>query len=304
LDWDNPEKTFLVESYSSTEAPEFYVLSLEKQKLELVGYDNFEIKDRSFNETQSFSFRARDNSIIHGYLTVPDDKSKGPFPLLVDVHGGPWARDAYSFDRTAQSFSRNGFAYLKVNFRGSTGYGYRHFIEGKKNHGMTALGDIVDGVEAVIREHIADSSKIAIMGASYGGYAALMNVIKRPDLFRCGIDISGPADLTQQIRSYLPAYGTSFNYDFWEEMLGHEDELKLISPIQYCDRIDRPLLIIHGDADPVVSVKQSRDIVDRLKALGKPVEYLELENEGHGGWSRKSEELIHQRILRFLRANL
>jgi dipeptidyl aminopeptidase/acylaminoacyl peptidase len=302
MQWDNSENVFLIRSHSSYNPGEYYVLNLLNQSLDLVGYDYYALKDQTLNPTYAVEFNTRDQFLINGYVTLPDSNFTAPYPLLVDVHGGPSARDKYGYSASAQYYSKAGYAYLRVNFRGSTGMGYRYFSDGRRNYGMIAIADIRDAVNALVRDKIVDADRIGIAGASYGGYATLMSLIKYPELYKCGIATAAPSDLALMQTNHLPYLGKSLAFDFWEEMFGERDKLKVISPITHIEKLyDKPILLIHGDKDQIVEVNQSRRMRSKLEDKNPDFWYIELEMEGHGHWSHKNERLMHQKTLQYLK---
>jgi dipeptidyl aminopeptidase/acylaminoacyl peptidase len=302
MQWDNSENVFLIRSHSSYNPGEYYVLNLLNQSLDLVGYDYYALKDQTLNPTYPVEFNTRDQFLINGYVTLPDSNFTAPYPLLVDVHGGPSARDKYGYSASAQYYSKAGYAYLRVNFRGSTGMGYRYFSDGRRNYGMIAIADIRDAVNALVRDKIVDADRIGIAGASYGGYATLMSLIKYPELYKCGIATAAPSDLALMQTNHLPYLGKSLAFDFWEEMFGERDKLKVISPITHIEKLyDKPILLIHGDKDQIVDVNQSRRMRSKLEDKNPDFWYIELEMEGHGHWSDKNERLMHQKTLQYLK---
>lgn len=230
---------------------------------------------------------ARDGETLVSYLTLPKDVVPKNLPLVLVVHGGPWARDSWGYNPLHQWLANRGYAVLSVNYRASTGFG-KNFIN--KSHGQWSKAmqeDLVDAVQWSIQEGIADDTKIAIMGGSYGGYAALAGLTFTPDLFACAIDIVGPSNLETLILS-IPPYWKPL-YNSMVKKIGGDPAteegrafLKTISPLTYVDRIKKPLLIAQGANDPRVKQSESDQIAQAMDNKNIPVTYTLFSDEGHG----------------------
>lgn len=230
------------------------------------------------------SFAARDGLQLHGYLTLPPGAAPSGLPVVLNVHGGPWARDMWGYDPEAQWLANRGYACLQVNFRGSTGYGKEFVNAGDREWGAKMHDDLVDTVRWAGEEGIADPERVAIFGGSYGGYAALSGAAFTPELFRCAVDIVGPSNLVTLIES-IPPYWETLRSTFTERVGDPEAEpefLRSRSPLFYVDDIGIPILIAQGANDPRVKQQESEQIVAALKEKGLDHEYLLFEDEGHG----------------------
>ena len=243
--------------------------------------------------TTPFVIKARDGLPLVSYLTLPkgiglhtDGKPTNALPLVLMVHGGPWARDSLTYDPYAAWLANRGYAVLKVNFRGSTGFGKAFINFGDREWGGRMHDDLIDAVDWAIREGIAQKERIAIYGASYGGYAALVGLTATPDSFSCGVDIVGPSNLETWL-SNIPAYWQSF-LSTLQRRVGNPKsaaDRKLLaqrSPLFHADSIRRPLLIGQGANDPRVTQKEADQIVSVMKRKGLPVTYVLYSDEGHG----------------------
>jgi len=237
--------------------------------------------------------KTRDGKTLVAYLTLPSGagdrkagKPNAPVPLVLDVHGGPWARDSYGFHPDHQWLANRGYAVLSVNFRGSTGFGKGFINAGDHEWGRKMHDDLLDAVDWAVREKIALPDKVAIYGGSYGGYATLAGLTFTPDKFACGVDIVGPSNLETLLAS-IPPYWKSF-YEDMVRRIGDprtEEGRKLLqqrSPLSYVDRIKKPLLIAQGANDPRVKQAESDQIVAAMKAKNLPVTYVMYPDEGHG----------------------
>jgi dipeptidyl aminopeptidase/acylaminoacyl peptidase len=232
---------------------------------------------------EPFSFQSRDGLTVHGYLTFPAGDRAG-LPTVLNVHGGPWARDTWGFNPEAQWLANRGYLSVQVNFRGSTGYGKDFVNAGDRAWGAEMQNDISDAVAHVISQGWADPARVAIYGGSYGGYAALAGAAFTPDLYRCAVDIVGPSNLITLIESVPP---------YWAPMIAmfHQrvgdpakdaDFLWSRSPLSRAEAIRIPLLIAQGANDPRVKQAESEQIVAALSKAGIEHEYLLFPDEGHG----------------------
>jgi dipeptidyl aminopeptidase/acylaminoacyl peptidase len=229
---------------------------------------------------------ARDGLTLPSYLTRPASAANGPVPMVLLVHGGPWARDGYGYNRAHQWLANRGYAVLSVNFRSSTGFGKAFTNAGNRQWSKTMHDDLLDAVEwAVVNGH-AERDRIAIMGGSYGGYATLVGLAYTPDVFACGVDIVGPSNL-ETLLDTIPPYWAPMVKQFHDRMGDPTTPeglqlLKDCSPIHRADKIARPLLIGQGANDPRVKQSESDQIVAAMQGHGIPVTYVLFPDEGHG----------------------
>jgi dipeptidyl aminopeptidase/acylaminoacyl peptidase len=243
-----------------------------------------ELEDLPLAAMKPITYKARDGLEIHAYMTAPRGVALANLPTVVHPHGGPWARDTWGFDSTAQWLANRGYVVLQPNFRGSSGYGKKFLNAGDREWGGKMQDDLTDGARWLIDRGIADRKRICILGGSYGGYATLMGLAKEPDLFACGVDIVGVANLITWLNT-LPPYWQPFR-NIIERRVGNPERdaefLKGRSPVFLVDRIKAPLLIGQGANDPRVPKAESIQIRDAMKRAGKQVEYVEFPDEGHG----------------------
>jgi len=236
---------------------------------------------------------SRDGLTLPSYLTLPvgsDPKGTGKpakaGPMVLLVHGGPWARDEYGFNSLHQMLANRGYAVLSVNFRGSTGFGKNFLNAGNKQWGLKMHDDLIDATNWAIEEGIADKDEVAIMGGSYGGYATLAGLTFTPETFACGVDIVGPSNLETLLET-IPPYWEPLVKLFHERMGDPNTEdglalLKAASPLYKADQITKPLLIAQGANDPRVKQAESDQIVGAMQEAGIPVTYVLYPDEGHG----------------------
>ncbi len=251
---------------------------------------------------------ARDGLTLPSYLTLPAGSEGTPVPLVLVVHGGPWARDGYGFNRTHQWLANRGYGVLSVNFRGSTGFGKDFINAGNLQWSGTMHDDLIDAVEWAVANGIADRAKIAIMGGSYGGYATLVGLTYTPELFACGVDIVGPSNLETLLET-IPPYWAPMVKQFHDRMGDPTTPeglqlLKDCSPIHRANKIVRPLLIGQGANDPRVKQSESDQIVAAMQGHGIPVTYVLFPDEGHGFHRPENSIAFNAVVEGFLATNL
>lgn len=240
----------------------------------------------ALGEMKPVVIKSRDGLPLNAYLTLPVGLPPKNLPMVLFVHGGPWARDGWGYNSYAQWFANRGYATLQVNFRGSTGYGKKFLNAGNRQWGLKMHDDLIDATDWAIKQGIADPAKVAIMGGSYGGYAALAAVTYTPEKFACSVDIVGPSNLKTLIGS-IPPYWKPIRAMF-DVRMGNVDDpkdadlIKAASPLFKADKIVRPLLIGQGANDPRVNVKESEQIVDAIEKNKGNVTYVLYPDEGHG----------------------
>lgn len=257
-------------------------------------------------------FKARDGLEIPAYLTLPPGvkaADRPRLPLVVWVHGGPWVRGAaWAFQPEVQFLASRGYAVLQPEFRGSTGFGQKLFRAGWKQWGRAMQDDLADAARWAAAQGIADPGRVAIMGASYGGYATLMGLIKDPDLFRCGVSWVGVTDIALQHRLGWENLPREFRQLTMADLVGDPDTDAAawaeVSPLQQAARLKRPLLLAHGGVDRVVRIEHSQRLLRALRAHNQDVEWVEYPLEGHGWWLPQTQIDFWGRVERFLARHL
>ncbi|MEQ5787292.1 S9 family peptidase [Erythrobacter sp. NFXS35] len=274
-----PVTTYIYDREASTLTP-FYVSRPELEGMPLQPMHPVEIA-------------SRDGLTLPSYLTLPpgsdtdgDARPDKPVPMVLLVHGGPWARDGYGFNSAHQLLANRGYGVLSVNFRGSTGFGKDFINAGNKQWGLKMHDDLIDAVNWAVDQGIAQEDKVAIMGGSYGGYATLAGLTFTPETFACGVDIVGPSNL-ETLLSTIPPYWAPLVKTFHERMGNPNTEeglalLRAASPLYKADEIVKPLLIAQGANDPRVKQAESDQIVNAMQSAGIPVTYVLYPDEGHG----------------------
>nr|WP_254915808.1 S9 family peptidase [Shewanella sp. Shew256] len=272
------ERRYIVYSTSSTQPGTYYFGDRDEKALFPIADRYSQLSSEQLADTQYLSYEARDKLKIDAYLTVPKGLEAKQLPTIIFPHGGPISYDSNDFDYWAQFFANRGYAVFRMNFRGSAGYGYEFMKAGLKSWGLEMQNDVEDGTRYLINQGISDPQRICIVGASYGGYAALMGAAMTPDLYRCAVSVAGVTDV-----AYLVKSSRRFtNYEVVKEQIGDDfSALYERSPVSKADKIRIPVLLLHGDKDRVVKVQHSREMFDELKSRKKNVEYIELENGDH-----------------------
>jgi dipeptidyl aminopeptidase/acylaminoacyl peptidase len=250
---------------------------------------------------------SRDGLALHGYLTLPPGVAARALPTVLLVHGGPWGRDVWqSGDPLPEFLANRGYAVLQLNYRGSSGYGRQFQDAAVGEFAARMQDDLLDGLDHLVRQGITDPAKVAIMGASYGGYAALVGMSFTPERFACGISMVGMSDLASLLESAPPTW--EFAMPWWKRFVGDpalpadRATMDRKSPLYRASAVSQPLLILHGANDPRVKLSQSTRMVEALRQAGKPVDFVLFQHAGHGTqrWSdnlryyRKTEDFLAQ----------
>lgn len=238
-----------------------------------------------------FSFRASDGRTIHGYLIRPRNAAgtgpvQGPVPLVVAIHGGPWARDYWepATLNSAQMLANRGYAVLSVNYRGSTGYGREFMFAGAHEYFGRMQKDIAEATQWAIDQGVADPKRMAVFGASFGGFSTMAQLIRKDHDWRCGVNLVGVANWARVIENWPPFWRNRHYFTaFYGDVNKPEEKARMLanSPVSHIDAITAPMLVVHGTNDIRVLLQDSDDIVAGLRARGRQVEYLQFANEGH-----------------------
>jgi dipeptidyl aminopeptidase/acylaminoacyl peptidase len=251
---------------------------------------------------EPFSFTARDGLTIHGYATFPPGAARSGLPMVLDVHGGPQARDVWGFNPEAQWMANRGYLSVQVNYRGSTGYGKSFVSAGDREWGAKMHDDLLDAVQYAVDQGWADPDKVAIYGGSYGGYAALVGAAFTPDVFCCAVDIVGPSNL-QTLLETIPPYWKPAIAQLYRRVGNPETDKEFLwsrSPLSRAHDIRIPLLIAQGANDPRVKQAESEQIVAALKEAGIDYEYMLFPDEGHGFAKPENRQKFYAAAERFL----
>jgi dipeptidyl aminopeptidase/acylaminoacyl peptidase len=305
-DLNKDEDKIMVRTYSDKSRGAYYFYNLiNKEFFKLCDVSPW-LNEEFLADMKPIKFTSRDGLTINGYLTLPLGPEPKNLPAVVTPHGGPWARDSWGFDPETQFLANRGYAVLKINFRGSVGYGRKFWECSFKKWGLEMQDDITDGVNWLIEEGIADKNRIGIYGGSYGGYAVLAGLAFTPDLYKCGVDYVGVSNLFTFMNS-IPPYWKPF-LDMFYEMVGDLEKdkeiLKKSSPVFHVDKIKAPLLIAQGANDPRVAKSESDQMVEALKKRGIDVPYIVKDNEGHGFQNEENRFEFYRKMEEFLGRHL
>ena len=269
-----------------------------------------QLKEADMAQMRPITFTSRDGMTLHGYITLPAVALEGgKVPLIVNPHGGPQGvRDSWGFNPEVQLFASRGYATLQVNFRISGGYGKKFLEAGFKQIGRKVMDDIEDGVQYVIEQGWVDKDKVAIYGASHGGYAVLRGMTKTPELYTCGVDYVGISNINTLFAS-IPEYWKPYldiikevwyNADFPEEQAIIEE----VSPLFHVDKIQKPLMVVQGANDPRVNINESDQIVKALRDKGMDVPYMVKYDEGHGFAKEENRIALYKAMMGFFAKHL
>jgi dipeptidyl aminopeptidase/acylaminoacyl peptidase len=300
------ENTVLYRTFSDRTMGTYYSYDRKADQVEKIADIAPWLDESKLSEMKPVTYQSRDGQTIHGYLTLPQGKDPKNLPVIVNPHGGPWARDSWGFNPEVQFLASRGYAVLQMNFRGSTGYGKEFLYLGNKQWGKTMQNDITDGVEWLIDEGVADPARVAIYGASYGGYATLAGLAFTPELYAAGVDYVGPSSLFTLLDS-LPPYWESERQKMYE-MVGDpvkdKAQLEEISPLYHVDRMKAPLFIAQGANDPRVKQAESDQMVEALRSRGVDAPYMVKANEGHGFYNTENQLDFYRMMEKFLKRHL
>lgn len=296
----------LVVTYSDRALPTYYYYDIKQNKLTKLASMSPWLKEEFMCEMKPIKYTARDGLVIHGYLTLPKGVDAKNLPVVVNPHGGPWARDNWGFNPEVQFLANRGYAVLQMNFRGSVGYGREFWVKSFKQWGQSMQDDITDGVKWLIKEGIADPNRVAIYGASYGGYATLAGITLTPELYACAVDYVGVSNLFTFMNT-IPPYWKPY-LEMMYEMVGDPEKDKEMmhkaSPVFHVDKIKVPLFIAQGANDPRVVKAESDQMVEALKAKGIDVPYMVKDNEGHGFQNEENRMEFYREMEKFFDKHL
>ncbi|HEY8616461.1 S9 family peptidase [Phenylobacterium sp.] len=284
VSWSNDRKVIIVLTDSPTEGPAYALVDLDQKKASFIGPEYVDLTPEHISPVAPLRFKARDGLELAGYLTTPRDVPAKNLPLVVFPHGGPAARDAPGFDWWAQAMASRGYAVLQVNFRGSSGYGWDHLSAGFGQWGRKMQTDLSDGVAHLASQGVIDPRRVCIVGASYGGYAALAGAALEPEAYRCAASVAGLSDLKRFVDWAADQRGVAARR-WWTRFMGAENSrdpvLAAYSPALHADKVKGPILLVHGRDDTVVPLEQSRVMAEALQRAGKPVELIVQPGEDH-----------------------
>lgn len=282
---DNADRNWLLEFNSDDGPLSYYAFDRTSRQATFLFHSRPALARYTLARMEPISYRARDGLTIHGYLTRSPDAAAGPGPMVLHVHGGPWSRNAWGYDPSAQWLANRGYVVLQVNFRGSTGYGKAFLNAGDREWGAKMHDDLLDGVAWAVEQGYTDPTRVGIMGGSYGGYAALVGATFTPEVFACAVDMVGPSSIKTLLETIPPYWHQSIKHMFATRVgdpIADEEFLWSRSPLSKVDQIRIPVLIAQGANDPRVKRSESEQIVAAMEKKGIPHEYVVFDDEGHG----------------------
>jgi dipeptidyl aminopeptidase/acylaminoacyl peptidase len=303
------ENIIILRTYSDKSLGSYYIYNSDDDKMEKIVEVSPWIDENEMSKQLPIDYQSRDGLKINGYLTLPKGynmENAKNLPVVINPHGGPWARDSWGFNPEIQFLANRGYAVLQMNFRGSTGYGRKFFEASFKKWGREMQDDITDGTQWLIDKGIADSTRIAIYGGSYGGYATLMGLVKEPQMYAAGVDYVGVSNMFTFMKTIPPYWEPMLEMMY--EMVGDVEKdsamLREVSPVFHVDKIKAPLFIAQGKNDPRVNVDESDQMVKAMKDKGIKVEYLVKNNEGHGFRNEENKFDFYRAMEKFLNTQL
>lgn len=254
-------------------------------------------------------FKARDGLTIPTLLTLPKNAPKGPYKTILLPHGGPESYDRVRFDYEAQYYASRGYLVIQPQFRGSEGFGNQHLFAGRGEWGRKMQDDLTDAVNHYAKEGLVDKDNVCIIGTSYGGYAALAGAVFTPDLYKCVVSINGVSDVERMMKTERREHGSDhWVVSYWEEVISNgdfdDDHLEQISPVNFAKNVKAPTLLIHGQYDKVVPIKQSEEMFDELEDLDKDVTFVFLEKGNHSLTKAENRMKALKAIDEFLKKHL
>ena len=303
------ENIFIIRTYSDKSLGAYFIYNAKEDNLDKIVEVSPWIDENEMSNQLPISYNSRDGLKINGYLTLPkgyDMENAKDLPVVINPHGGPWARDEWGFNPEIQFLANRGYAVLQMNFRGSVGYGRKFWEASFKKWGREMQDDITDGTQWLIDQGIADKKRIAIYGGSYGGYATLMGLVKEPQLYAAGVDYVGVSNMFTFMKTIPPYWEPML--DMMYEMVGDVEKdsamLREVSPVFHVGKIKAPLFIAQGANDPRVNVDESDQMVKAMKEKGIEVEYLVKDNEGHGFRNEENKFDFYRAMEKFLSIQL
>ena len=301
----------VVFSRADRDPGQYYLYDPKGARLEEMLRPQDWIKPEQMAATQVMRYKARDGLEIPGYLTLPQGRPASKLPLIAWIHGGPWARDHWGYDPDVQFLANRGYAVFQPNYRGSTGFGSKHYASSFKQLGQSMQDDITDGVRYLIAQAIVDKDRVCIGGGSYGGYATMMGLVKEPEMFKCGIDEAGVVDLIwwqelgyTDFNQSNPAEAEAFLKEALGDVTADRAMLEKYSPRLHASEIKAPVLIVHAVRDQRVPIAHAEGMRDALKAAGKTYEWVVYADEAHGFAKMENRIDRYTRIEAFLRKYL
>lgn len=296
------ENLAIITAWSDTQPGIYYLYDLEKKVIKELASSREWIKPEEMAEMKPVKFKARDGLTLNGYLTVPPGSDGKNLPLVINPHGGPWARDSWGFNPETQFLANRGYAVMQVNFRGSTGYGREFLHASYKKWGLSMQDDISDAVQWAVDQGIVDKERVCIYGGSYGGYATMAGLTYTPELYKCGINYVGVTSIPLLFET-MPKTWEAAREQFKIQAGDPEKDRELLedrSPSNHADKIQAPLLMAYGKRDPRVVLKHAKIMAKEMDKHDKPYELIIKKDEGHGFRKFENQVEFYGRMANFL----
>ncbi len=293
----------IIYTTSSTDPGSYYLFKPVAKKLDRIGGINDPIDPAKMASTKYVEYTSRDGLKIKAYLTLPNGSDGKNLPLIILPHGGPYdVRDTWDYNAEVQFLSNRGYAVFRPNFRGSGGYGEDFYTKGEGQIGRAMQDDLDDGMDWLVEQGFADPKRVCLVGASYGGYAAIWGAIRNPERYRCAASFAGVTDWAKQLKYDKKFFRSRYAKEWKETVQGNDGfDLDNVSPVQQIAKLKRPLLLTHGDEDSNVPYSQYKLLVKAAKKAAIPIEIKVYEDEGHGFSDRANEVDWYTRLEAFLR---
>jgi dipeptidyl aminopeptidase/acylaminoacyl peptidase len=262
------DNTVVIQTISGKDPGTYYLLK-NKNKLEKIGEKFPLLKPEHLAKVKYISYKARDGRKIPAYVTIPNGKK--PYPTVVMPHGGPWVRDVTIYDEWAQLLAHHGYLVIQPQYRGSTGFGLDHWKAGDKKWGLSMQDDLDDGAQFLVKKGLADENRLIMFGWSYGGYAAFAGSMRDNNIYQCTVAGAGVSNLNRVNSTISHPFGRA----------SQRPTIAGVSPIEHVEKVNVPILIVHGDMDKIVPIIHSQNFVEKLEAANKDFKYVELKSLGH-----------------------
>jgi len=304
IDVDKAKQNYVVHQWNERKSGSIGVFNIIDSTYTPITFLNEDLDKYRLTKVKAITFTTRDGERVSGYLNMPSNINYENIPLVVIPHGGPWARDYFELDGFSQFFANRGYATLRVNFRGSTGFGKKFLNAGISAINTVMIDDIADGVKWTIDNYAIDPSDVYLFGHSYGGYATYMSLMKYPDIYNSAVALSAPTNIKSWMKE-LKNNGEDFSYNFWNAALGDKNSnfLKQMSPVNHAENINRPLMIVHGRFDPVVPLEHAEEMYEELQKQDKEATLRVIEGVGHSLEDSKSMGYILEQTSGFFTEN-
>lgn len=309
VSWSSERKRFVVRTSGPRNPASYFLLDTTKNAVTSIGRAYPNLPESELSEVFVIKYPARDGVKIPGYLTMPNGMGDKNLPMIVMPHGGPELRDYVQYDEWAQFLANRGYLVFQPNFRGSGGYGKAFTEAGHMQWGRRMQDDITDGVKALIKDGTADPKRICIVGASYGGYAALAGGAFTPELYKCVVSIAGVSDIPLMMTDDRNTHGSGSSiYTYWKKWVGDPkvdgEQMKSVSPAYLADRFVAPVLLIHGTEDTTVRYSQSVRMDKALFKAKKQSKLVLIDGEFHSFFLASSRKKLFEELETFLGENL